>query len=189
MPSQQTNEKYTAHILECASIAQQVAQLIGLRDDSARQACFATVCIDAKGHGVFLEPIPPDTKTPAESNGKPKATAESVQAAFDRAQAKRADDQVAPRNSSEEDDRSTRRTEYLKGINSSVDLLNKEGHTPPITPKGLCAYIKKEFPGKDNLGPLDLEELESLLKKLSERLDGLRAANKAKAVAAEDVPF
>lgn len=175
MPSQQTNEKYTAHILECASIAQQVAQLIGLRDDSARQACFATVCIDAKGHGVFLEPVPPDTKTP--TNGAPKKTEQEIQDAFDRAAAKKADAQIAdvPRQTSAEDDAGTRRTLLLQTVQSGVDLLNKEGHKPPITPKGLCAVIKKEFPGKDNLGSLDLDELESLVKKLSDRLDKLRA--------------
>lgn len=43
-----------SHLTECARIADTIAGMLSLQDDSARQACFATVCIDAQRHNVNL---------------------------------------------------------------------------------------------------------------------------------------
>lgn len=183
MPSQQTNEKYTAHILECASIAQQVAQLIGLRDDSARQACFATVCIDAKGHGVFLEPVPPHTKTPVEGNGQLIQSLKDHNAKLsDEAAAKKADAQIADvpqRKSTAEEDAGARRTSLLSGINSARDLLVKEGYQPLFTPKYMNEFIKEKMKIDGNLGTLDVDELATLIELLNKTLDTYRHNKKA----------
>lgn len=46
---------FTAHLLACADTAIQVAEKLGIVSDEARQACFATVCIDAQRRGVVLD--------------------------------------------------------------------------------------------------------------------------------------
>lgn len=180
--------KYDSHLKAVAVFTNEIVEILGLRDDAAKQACYATHVIDAQRHGVFREPVPLDTKTPVPANGKPK-TEEELQAAFDAAAAKKADAQIAdvPRKTSAEDDTGTRRTLFLRTIQEGVALLNNEGHVPPITAKGLCAVIKKEFEGKDNLGSLDLDELEALTAMLSRRLDVLKEAKKKQAEA--DIPF
>lgn len=43
-----------SHLSECARIATSLAEQLGITEDSARQACFATVCIDAQRHNVIL---------------------------------------------------------------------------------------------------------------------------------------
>lgn len=180
---QPNQTKYAAHILECAAIAKQVGEHLGLRDDAARQACFATVCIDAKGHGVFLEPVPPHIKTPApkELETVPDA-AQRDQAARDQAAAEKADAQVkeiVPDPTPEQAD-GARRSALLKGIESARVLLNKEGQTPQVTPAGLNAYIAHSFLGKTQLSELDTDDLEKLTMLLSSKLDVLRE-KKAKA--------
>lgn len=200
----QPNSKYIAHILECAEIAEQVAVKIGLRDDAAKQACFATICIDAKNHGVFLEPTPNHTKESVKAqvdklrtDTDPKfapemgAIADSLDSLVDEAAAQKADAQIkdVPQHSTPEQDASARRTAFLKGIDDARNLLNKEGHVPPITPAGLNAYIKKEFPPTTNLGSLDLDQLEELTKKLSVKLDALRGKKKTQTPADDDIGF
>lgn len=54
---------FQAHLLACAETAIAVAEKLGIVSDEARQACFATVCIDAQRRGVVLG-----------ENGKPAAT-------------------------------------------------------------------------------------------------------------------
>lgn len=47
-------EQYMTHLFGCASLAGQVAGLIGVKDEQALQACFATICIDTKNRGILL---------------------------------------------------------------------------------------------------------------------------------------
>lgn len=210
------NGNYAAHILECAEIAKQVGEALGLRDDAARQACFATVCIDAKGHGVFLEPVPKDSKTPvlipeaavasnatvkdAENQKRDEAAAAHDMggnsgpgedaAIMDEAAAAKADAQVAdvPKTATPEMDEGARRTSFLSGIESARQLLNNLGHKPEVTPKGLCAYIKEQFPPHDNLGTLEIDQLEKLVMLMSGKVDELREANR-KAAELLEAPF
>lgn len=170
---QLSNTKYAAHILECAAIAKQVGEHLGLRDDAARQACFATVCIDAKGHGVFLEPIPKDTKTPVPQNGNDMAK--------DEAAAQKADDQIKdifPNPTPEQAD-GARRSALLEGVHNAVGLLNKAGHVPPVTPKSLNEIIKTDLKIEGGLGVLQPDDLEFLIKKLATTLDTLKHNKKA----------
>lgn len=56
-PAQRTSQpafNLESHLLACAEIADSIATRLSLADDSARQACFATVCIDAQRHNVIL---------------------------------------------------------------------------------------------------------------------------------------
>lgn len=185
-PNGISSTAYADHLRGCADLAKEIATRMDIREDSARQAMLATLIISADRHNLFLAPTPEHSKTPAgPTNGAAKAVAEI----FDEAAAKKADAQIVdvPRNTSEEDLRVASRGVFLNTIQKGIDLLNKEGHVPPITPKGLCALIKKEFEGKDNLGALDLDELEALTEMLSRRLDVLKAANNKKLE--EDIPF
>src|SRR6266404_4021562 len=76
--------KYAEHLKACAEIANEVMTILGVRDDAARQACFATICISADRHGLFMEPVhqngpsngstpktQPATASKAEANGAP----------------------------------------------------------------------------------------------------------------------
>lgn len=189
-PNGMPTTKYALHILECAAIAKQVGEALGLREDAARQACFATVCIDAKGHGVFLEPVPPHSKAqvkepvPAASgNGTERhaAAAAEVAAIFDEAAARKADDQVKDviRNPTPEQSDGANRTALLDAINKGCNLLNKAGYTPIITPKALNEIINSELKFEGNLGTLDVEQLELVAKLLITRLDTFKANKKA----------
>lgn len=60
-----------SHLTECARIADTLASLLNLQDDSARQACFATVCIDAQRHNVILG----DSKPPEALKADPRKEA------------------------------------------------------------------------------------------------------------------
>lgn len=122
---------FEAHLLECADLAAALAEQLHLTDDSARQACFATVCIDAQRHNVIL------------SGGD------------------------------------ARRTALLKGVTSACQLLNAEGQTPPMTPKALDEYVNQQFNLNGGLASLAADNIEDLLKKLSDKLDRLRAGNVA----------
>lgn len=46
--------EYMDHLLSCASVTNQVTELLGISDEQAMQACFATICIDTKNRGVLL---------------------------------------------------------------------------------------------------------------------------------------
>lgn len=46
--------EYMDHLLSCAAVTNQVTELLGISDEQAMQACFATVCIDTKNRGVLL---------------------------------------------------------------------------------------------------------------------------------------
>lgn len=47
-------EPYMAHLFGCANLANHVAGLMKVSDQSALQACFATICIDTKNRGILL---------------------------------------------------------------------------------------------------------------------------------------
>lgn len=186
------NAKYAEHILECAAIAKQAGDFLGLRDDAARQACFATVCIDAKGHGVFLEPTPRDTKTPviqpepaaASNTTKEGGTSEER----DEAAAAKADAQIpaiAPNPTPELAD-GVKRTTLLEAIEKGRSLLNKSGYTPVMTGKSLNEIINGELGMPGNLGTLDTDQLEIVAKMLMTRLDIFKSNMKALEA---DAPF
>lgn len=181
---QQLNEtRYGDHLRGCADLAIEIAKRMNIHDDSARQACFATVIINAERHNLFMEPHPPHSKTPViqpetaavESSSTKKGLDEAA-AAKDQQAAEKADAQITdvPKTTTSEQSDGQRRTSFLAGIASARELLNKEGHQPPITPKGLNAYIAKQFSPKTELGQLDVDELEKLTMLLSSKLDVLR---------------
>lgn len=189
------SDKFEAHCIEMAKIAVKVGAVMDLKND-ALQACFATILISGDKHGVFLEPVPRDTKTPVippepaavVPSSEPAKSVETAAAEKDREAAEKADRQVEdmPRNSTPEIADGQRRTSFLAAIHSVRELLNKEGHVPPITPAGLNAAIAHQFPGKSQLGVLDLDELEQLVMFLSKKLDALREKKVKAATVTED---
>lgn len=195
--------KWAYHLCGCARVANDIAKILDIREDSARQANFATVVISATQHHIFVEPVPEDSKTPviqpepaAVESRVPEKGVDADKAAAetneerDEAAAIRADGQIAdmPRNPTPEIADGGRRTAFLKGVNSARELLNKEGHNPPVTPAGLNKFIAKEFPGKTSLDGLDTDELERLVILLGSKLEVLREKNN-KAKAAEPLDF
>lgn len=167
------NSSYGKHLMGCAEIAYGICERFNVRDDSARQACFATVVIDAKEHFIFASDFQKEQaeveKSVAKANGHIK--------------------EIDP-NPTEEKFAEVARGQFLEKINEARELLNKEGHDPQITPAGLNALIKKEFQ-VDNLGMIvDNDMLSELLKKLLDRLDVLRSFKKeAKTTVPAGAPF
>lgn len=180
-----TQSRWADHLRGCAEVANDIAKILNIHEDGARQAMFATVAIDAKNHGVFVEPVPKDSKTPviqpetaAASNatGEVESTQKRDEAAAAKADAQAKD---VPKTTTPAQNEAARRQALHKGIESAVKLLNDEGHDPKITVAGLNAVIKREFDGKANLSFLDADEMEKLTKLLSDKLDDLRAKTKA----------
>lgn len=192
-----TQTKWADHLRACAGMANEIAEILDIRDDAARQAMFATIIIDAKNHGVFIEPTPQHAKTPviqpetaaAESNATKKGVDEAA-AERDKTAAVKADAQIAdvPKVTTPEHAEGGRRTAFLKGIESARDLLNREGHVPPVTPKALNAVIAHDFAPKTQLGSLDVDELERLMVFLNSKLEVLRE-QKAKGKTEEEIDF
>lgn len=175
---------YGEHLRGCVDLANEMATRLNIHDDNARQACFATVIINAERHNVFMEPTPQHSKTPVIPpetaavglNSEQAKKVEPTAAEKDHKAAEKADAQIndVPKVSTPEADAGARRSGLLDGIAAARELLNKEGHVPPITPAGLNAAIAHQFPGKTQLGGLDVDELEKLLMFLSGKLDALR---------------
>ena len=183
--------KWADHLRGCAEIANEIAKMLDIRDDAARQAMYATICIDAKNHGVFLEPVPKDSKSPV--GGTAAASTEANKSVEplspDEAAAAKADAQIAEIDPTPTPEKAetAQRGALLAGIHSAVGLLNKEGHKP-ITPGGLNKFIESQFKasGKTQLGTLTVEELERLTMLLSSKIDVLRE-KKAKAKITDDI--
>lgn len=190
--------RYADHLRGCADLAKEIAARMDIREDSARQACLATIIISADRHNLLIEPTPPHTKTPAEPNGAAKrethATLPPLKGteaaiAADAAAAQKADAQITDvpkRDSTPDEDAGARRTALLAGINSARNLLIKEGHVPLFTPKYMNEFIKDEMKVDGNLGSLDVDQLEELIKLLNTKLDNLKHNKKALEA---DAPF
>lgn len=193
-----TQSKWADHLRGCAQITNDITRMLDIRDDAARQATFATVCIDATKHNIFVEPIP-ESKTPVitpePAAAELVANAERVETAAaekDRLAAEKADAQIndVPRVTTPEQDQGVRRSTFLSAIESARNLLNKEGHVPPITPAGLKAVIKRDFAPHEQMGTMDVDDLERLMMALNTKLDELREKNrKAKTETEDDLGF
>lgn len=195
MATNLSSTAYADHLRGCADLAKEIATRMDIRDDSARQAMLATLIISADRHNLFLEPTPQHSKTPAappSEAGLPENGMHRIAApapvAKDEAAARKADEQIkdVPRHSSPEDEYGVRRTKLLAGINSVRDLLVKEGHVPVFTPQYLNQFILDEMKVQGNLGTLDVDQLEELIKLLNTKLDNLRHNKKALEA---DAPF
>jgi len=57
-PQRYDAESFKTHLLGCADVAIELITALNLVDDQAKQACFATVCIDAQRHNVILGDSP-----------------------------------------------------------------------------------------------------------------------------------
>lgn len=64
------SDGYVDHLLACAEVARQVVGKLLIADEPAIQACFATICIDAKNRGILLPK--PETVNP---DGQPEGEA------------------------------------------------------------------------------------------------------------------
>lgn len=177
---QPSKDKYIEHLKSCAQLANDIANILGLRDDSAKQSCFATLVINADRYGVFM--APKDQNGPTRTNGHAKTQ--------DQAAAEKADAQIAeidPEPTPEKAE-AANKAALIEGINEAVKLLNNMGHKPEVTPTGLNAYTKKEFKGK-TLDQLDLDELETLTKYLCDKITKQKAKNAEKSDNETDVGF
>ena len=190
--------KYGDHLRGCVDLANEMADRLNIHDDNARQACFATVIINAERHNLFMEPHPPHSKTPViqpETAAVELSASKSVEttaAEKDQRAAEKADAQIldVPRRTTPEQENGARRTAFLKGIESARDLLNKEGHVPVITPKALNAVICHDFAPKTMLSTLDVDELERLMMFLNSKLEVLREQKrKSHSTADDDIGF
>ena len=182
---QQSNGKlsstaYADHLRGCADLSVEIAQRMDIRDDSARQACFATVIINAERHNIFMEPVPRNTKTPViqpEPAVASKATTEGGNSKQrDEAAAAKADGQIkdiAP-NPTPETAAAANRSVLLDAIDKGRNALNKAGHLPIMTPKALNDIINTELNIPGNLGTLDTDQLELVAKMLSDKLDNFK---------------
>lgn len=47
-------QDYIDHLLSVAALSNQITAVLGIGDDAAMQACFATLCIDTKNRGLML---------------------------------------------------------------------------------------------------------------------------------------
>lgn len=47
-------EGYVDHLISCAGLASQITSILGVGDQAAMQAAFATICIDTKNRGILL---------------------------------------------------------------------------------------------------------------------------------------
>lgn len=149
------------HLRGCAGMANEIADILGLRDDAARQATFATVTIDAGKHGVFLEPIP--EAAVVEPDHQAKSVLPPQRATPPRGEVV-GKNLGALRDPTPEQAEGANRGALLAGINSARELLG-------WTPVALNEYIQSKLKVNKDLGSLDLEELAQLTEKLSKRID------------------
>lgn len=199
MATNLSQTKWADHVTACAELANSIANKMDIRDDSARQAMLATIIISSDRHNIFMEPAPSSGKTAAGnsspgtsptgqvSGAEPKTGRETAgETAPTLPQRKTppigevtGENQGAIKDPTPEQAEGANRTALLDGVNKTVKLLNQAGLAPPMTPKGLNAYIASELKLEGNLGSLDADELGTLLKSLTEKLDTLKTNAKA----------
>lgn len=191
-----TGTAYADHLRGCADLAVEIAGRMDIREDSARQACFATIIINAERHNIFMEPVPRDSKTPViqpePAAVEPGVTTKGVETAAaekDVQAAAKADSQIdgVPKVSTPEQDAGAKRSALLEGIEAAKTLLNKAGFTPPVTPKGLLTMVNQDLDVPGNLGTMDNDDLEKIIKYLSEKLDTFK--HNTSALAGDDIDF
>lgn len=153
-----TQSKWADHLRGCAEIANDIAKILDIREDSARQAMFATITIDAGKHNVFVEPIPeqsngngvkPDTPPQRATPPKYEVVGENL---------------GALRNPTPEQTEGANRGALLSGINIARELLK-------MSPADLNKYIQTKMNTDKTLGSLDVDDLAVLAEKLSKRID------------------
>lgn len=152
--SNYVNSPYGQHIMGCAEIAYGICERFGIHDDSARQACFATVVIDAKEQLIFISPLSKDRAAAAKADAQIK--------------------EIDPVPTAEKAD-GVLRTQLLDKINDARELLNKEGYIPTLTPAALNLHIKNDLKLEGNLGSLDTDDLEKVIKWIAEKLTAHQA--------------
>jgi hypothetical protein len=69
--SELSTEAYTAHLLSCAALTNQITTVLGVSDEQAIQSCFATVCIDTKNRGIVLPKTLPALTAEKAGQGDP----------------------------------------------------------------------------------------------------------------------
>lgn len=182
-------DRYIEHLKACAETTNQIALILGLRDDAAKQSCFATLIINADRYGVFMEPK--DQNGPIKTNGHATKSDSQIK---DEQAAQKADAQIADidPDPTEEKAESAERKAFIAQINDAVRLLNEGGHTPAITLGGLNVYIKSQFPEK-TLDDLSVDELGQLTEKLCDKLKKQKAKQKpiseSKPLTVDDIDF
>lgn len=149
------NGPYGKYIAGLAEIAYAVCERYDLHDDAARQACFATIVIDAKDHMLFISDAVKDKKGAEKTDAHIK--------------------EIDPNPTPDKFDDVTRET-LLKGINDARESLNKEGYIPTLTPAALNLHIKNDLNLEGNLGSLDTDDLQKVIKWIAEKLTAHRAA-------------
>lgn len=172
MTKDERTGKYEAHVMEVATLAKRVGEALDLKAD-ALQSCFATLMIDTSKYGIFFEPPTPRSSVTPVAPPTPKE--ENFQTGPEGLAAAKAEvaDEI-PKNVTIEQSDDAVRTELLKGVNNARNLLNRAGHTPPVTPKGVNKLIETKMGIKGTPETLDNEQLSQLLKIMTDRLDELK---------------
>jgi hypothetical protein len=159
--------RYGQYTLCIAELAKAVCEKAGIHNDSAKQACFATLMIDAEKHLIFMSESKKDRETAVKAD----------------AQIKEIDPNPTP-----EKAENAKKVQLIEGINKLRATLNKEGIIPTLTESGLNTFIKSELNLDDDLIALDGDALEIVIQALSIKLDHLREENK-KPKSTTDVGF
>lgn len=168
MASNITSTRWADHLRGCAGMANEIADILGLRDDAARQACFATVTIDAGKHNVFLAPIPEAVTSTAESvTPTPKPL---PQCATPPKGEISPENQGAIKNATPEQAEVVSREVLIDGVHKAAKLLNAKGYTPPMSPESLNKFIEEKLQIEGGLGVLNPDQLGELLKTLTEKI-------------------
>lgn len=157
MRSLYLNSAYGQHIMGCAELAQAVCERFGVHGDEARQACFATIVIDTKERFIF------ETSGEKDEKAATKADAQ-IKEIVDKPTVEQAEQGA--------------KDALMEGVKKAVRLLNSDGYTPPLTPNGLSDLIVAKLEIDTPFEKLDSEELEKLIKVLSDMHDTFKANTK-----------
>lgn len=85
-----------------------------------------------------------------------------------------------PKRASSKDVDESRRV-LIGSVADAFKVLNKLGHVPPWTKKAANEYVAIHFQGAANVDELDDDQLNDLLRMLSEKIDGLKGGDEKKA--------
>src|SRR6266852_665274 len=121
--------KYIEHLKTCAELTNEIAKILGIRDDAAKQSCFATLIINSDRHGIFTEPLNqngPTNGSKLQAKNAPEGKSAQTEVKQERSDLPEANKGAIQDPTPEQSD-NAKRTELLKGVEQACKLLNKEG--------------------------------------------------------------
>lgn len=175
-----THTRWADHLRGVAGLANEIADILDIRDDAARQACFATIAIDAGKHGVFVEPIP-EAASPIKRGNEVVSEAAPRPRRVEPPKGEVVGENLgALKDPTPEQAEQGKREALMDGVQAACKALNLAGYTPAMTATRLNKYIKEKLDLDGGLGVIstDNDNLELLLKRLNETLDTFKSNKK-----------